>query len=218
VAGLTARQEAFARTYAEAGVATDAYISAFDSSSRAAARVNACRLLRTPKVADRVRQLQDAAASRSVRSTAALLRELQEAVDADPNELVRLDVGSCEACWPGDADRSREPNPDCTGCHGGGHPHVKFTSTADASPGARRLLRGIELFPDGRVKRLLLHDQVALRIELHRLRGLHVDRSISLNLNADLKPLKRDMTVEEALAIMQELAPVSDDSVVSVQS
>jgi hypothetical protein len=95
---------------------------------------------------------------------------------------------------------------------------VKFTSTADASPGARRLLRGIELFPDGRVKRLLLHDQVALRIELHRLRGLHVDRSISLNLNADLKPLKRDMTVEEALAIMQELAPVSDDSVVSVQS
>ena len=47
------------------------------------------------------------------------------------------------------------------------------------APGARRLLRGIELFPDGSVKRLLLHDQTALRIELHKLRGLHVDRSVS---------------------------------------
>jgi hypothetical protein len=42
--------------------------------------------------------------------------------------------------------------------------------------------------------------------------------TVSLNLNADIKPLKRGMSVEEALAIMQDVAPISDDpTVVSEQ-
>jgi hypothetical protein len=205
---LTVRQEAFCRLYAATGVASESYTAAFDATSRAAARVNACRLLRNPKVVDRVRQLQDAAASRSVRSTAALIRELEEMVDADIGELVRLDVASCEACWPSGTDRSQEPNPDCTGCHGTGEPRVKFTSSADASPGARRLLRGIELFPNGNVKRVLLHDQMAARIELHRLRGLHVERSINLNVHTQ-GPALKDMSREEQLAFLESLKPTA---------
>jgi hypothetical protein len=209
--GLTARQESFARGYAEGLPAVDAYVAAFElTTSRAAARVSACRLLRMPKVSARVRELQDAAAARSTRSAAALIRELEEMVDADIGELVRLDVASCEACWPVETDRSREPNPDCSACHGAGEPRVKFNSTADASLGVRRLLRGVELYPNGNLKRLLLHDQTALRIELHRLRGLHIERSISLNLNATLKPLPRGMSIEEALVLMEAVAPTVD--------
>jgi hypothetical protein len=110
-----------------------------------------------------------------------------------------------------------EPNPACGQCDGSGVPRVRFSSTADASPGARRLLRGVELFPDGSVKRVLLHDQAALRMELHKLRGMHVDRSLSVNLSAELKPLRKGLTVEEALAIMESVAPTTGGRVVSDQ-
>lgn len=72
------------------------------------------------------------------------------------------------------------------------------------------MFKGLEFFSDGGVKRVLLHDAAQLRIELHKLKGMHVDRSVSLNLNADIPPLKRGLSVEEALAIMQEIAPTAD--------
>lgn len=237
---LTPRQETFARLYVETGVAVDAYQAAYlTNSSRASARVDAYRLLRNPKVAARVRVLQDAAAGRSLRSTAALIAELEEMVDADPNEVCSLTVGACRYCWsdpPGSyhwrdaaelaraADAwlaslstpkplpapdtkgsmgyraDREPNPDCSTCNGQGIPRVMFNSSADVSRGARRLLRGIELFPDGSVKRVLLHDQTQLRIELHKLRGLHVDRSVSLNANIDL-PAPQNVSAEDVLSL-----------------
>lgn len=208
---LTSRQEVFARGYAEGLPAIDAYLSAFETtSSRGAARVSAFRLLRNPKVAARVKHLQDAAAKRSTRSAEALIAELEEMVEADIGELVRLDMRACPQCWPQGEGAGRDPNPDCTGCDGAGEPKVRFASTSDVSPGARRLLRGIELFPDGRVKRVLLHSQLEARIELHRLKGMHIDRSVSLNLNATVKPLPRGMSIEEALALMESVCPTTD--------
>lgn len=208
---LTSRQEVFARSYAEGLPAIDAYLSAFETtSSRASARVSAFRLLRNPKVAARVKQLQSEAAKRATRSAEALIAELEEMVEADIGELVRLDMRPCAQCWPEGQGAGREPNPDCIGCDGAGEPKVRFASTSDVSPGARRLLRGIEMFPDGSVKRVLLHSQLEARIELHRLKGMHIDRSVSLNLNADLKPLPKGMSVEEALAIMESVCPTTD--------
>lgn len=245
---LTQRQENFARLFVETGIAVDAYRAAYNAegSSRASARVEAYRLLRNPKVAARVREMQDATTDRSLRSTAALIRELEAMVDADPNELARIDVGACRWCWsdpPGsfhwrDAaelgtamDRyvaelaspkplpvpdasggygyrsDREPNPECSCCDGAGVARVKYTSTTDVSPGARRLLRGIELFPDGSLKRVLLHDQTALRVELHKLRGLHVDRSVSLNVNANVPALPKNLSVADALRMLESIAP-----------
>jgi hypothetical protein len=205
---LTPRQDKFARLYVETGVAADAYETAYccGGSSRSTVRVNAFRLLRNPKVVQRVRELQDAAADRSLRSTAGLIRDLEQMVEADVNELMRLDVAACRRCWSKRGHRAdREPNPECASCHGAGIPRVKFASTADVSAGARRLLRGLELFPDGSVKRVLLHDQMAARIELHRLRGMVTDRSISLHLNAAIPPLP-DLTPAQIVELIDQQA------------
>jgi phage terminase small subunit len=256
-ADLTPRQENFARLYAETGVALGAYTTAYDceGSSRATARVNAFRLLRNPRIAARVRALQEAAAERSLRSTAGLIHDLEAMVECDPNELMRVDVGPCRRCYgvgglyqwrdlteyldamtqaldakaalPSDAGgygyrMDAEPNPACNHCGGSGVPRVAFSNTADVSPGARKLLKGIELFPDGTVKRVLLHDQSALRIELHRLRGLHIERSVSLNATVNVPALPKNMTVEQALRMLETIAPAPasdspDSNVVSEQ-
>jgi hypothetical protein len=116
-------------------------------------------------------------------------------------------------------DPDREPWANCASCLGAGRSVVRMTSTDRLSAPARRLVRGYETHSDGSVKKLLLADQNELRRELHRtVPGFYApDRSVSLNLHADLKPLKRSMSVEEALAIMQEVAPLADASVVSEQ-
>jgi phage terminase small subunit len=243
LSGLTGRQENFARAYAECGVALDAYRAAYeaDGSSRATARVNAYRLLKNPRVASRIRELQDSAAERSGRSAAALIRELEEMASADLNELMQLVVGSCRHCWgergayqwrddmeyahawdeavatkkplPSMAGGfgyqfERDPNLECVSCDGAGIQRVRFTNTADLSPGVRRLFRGIELFPDGSIKRVLLHDQMAARIELHRLKGLHIDRSVSVTAHVPVPALK-DMSPAEALDFLESLKPTA---------
>jgi hypothetical protein len=122
----------------------------------------------------------------------------------------------------------RAPNADCPRCDGHGLAVPRFSDTADASPAAAALLKGLELNADGTVKRIVLHDQMAIRTELHRLRGLHVDRSVSLNVNANVPALK-SMTADEAAAFLDRLLPapaavidavaepVPDPSIVSVQ-
>ena len=98
---------------------------------------------------------------------------------------------------------TRDPAPDCRQCHSNGVQRVRLGNTADASPGARKLFKGIELHPDGSVKRILLHDQLAARQELHRLRGLHVDRSVSLSVTAKIEPT-RDLAPEQILELMAQ--------------
>lgn len=100
-----------------------------------------------------------------------------------------------------------DPNPDCPSCDGAGVQRVRFTNTAEVSPGARKLYRGVELYQDGTVKRVLLNDPLAARMELHRLRGLHIERSMNLNLNANVPALK-DLTPEQAMAFLDRLKPL----------
>lgn len=241
---LTPRQDAFARAYASTGLAVDSYRAAYacEGSSQATVRVNASRLLHTPSVARRIRELQDAAAERAVRSNAALMADLEEMVDANPGELVRIETGACRCCWgehgkhqwrheaeyaaacdaaladPGTPwpsiaggfgyDTGRPPNPDCGACDGKGLSRVVYGSTAEVSRAAQRLVRGVETWPDGTLKRLHLHDQTALRIELHKLRGLHIERSVSLNVNASV-PTPKDMTAAQALDYLESLRPTA---------
>lgn len=238
---LTPRQERFAVAVASGLPAVEAYETAYNAagSSRGTLRVNAHRALRHPRIAARIRALMDAAGARSLRDTQGLIADLEEAVDADPNELVTIWIGACRSChghghghqWIDAAeycaavedaarmgkpapdcdggfgyDFHREPAPDCPSCCGVGINKVRLQSSGEVSPGARRLLRGVELHPDGSLKRLHLHDQMAMRTELHKLRGLHVERSLNVNLNANVPPLK-EMTTEQALDFLESLKP-----------
>jgi Terminase small subunit len=115
----------------------------------------------------------------------------------------------------------REPYADCPRCDGHGVAVPRFSDTSDASPAARALIKGLELHADGSVKRVVLHDQMAIRTELHRLKGMHVDRSVSLNVNANVPALK-SMTADEAAAFLDRLLPqpveaLPDLTVVSIQ-
>lgn len=210
-----------------------------DDTAPGTVRNNGYKVLNHPRVAARVRELQEAAGARSVQSTAYLIRELEEMVSADLNELMQLVVGACRHCYghshryqwrdadeyldacvraldasenpPNDAGGygykfDREPHPECDHCQGSGVQRVRFTNTADLSPGVRRLFKGIELFPDGGIKRVLLHDQMQARIELHKLRGMHIDRSVSLTAHVAVPALK-DMSRSEALDFLESLRP-----------
>jgi hypothetical protein len=99
-------------------------------------------------------------------------------------------------------------NPDCVHCHGLGEQRLHITPTAELSRGARRLIKGFELFPDGRVKRLHLHDQTQLRIELHKLRGMVIDRTASVVAHVNV-PSLADIASDpvKALEFLESLRP-----------
>lgn len=84
----------------------------------------------------------------------------------------------------------REPASDCKKCEGEGIQQVRLAPSDQLSRGARRLYKGLECNPDGSVKKLLLHDQLAARQELHRIRGMHIERSVSVNMNGNLPNAK----------------------------
>jgi len=100
----------------------------------------------------------------------------------------------------------REPHAECSQCDGAGMHRVRFTSTDQLSPAARKLLKSVELFPDGSLKRLHLHDQLAVRMELHRVKGMHVDRSMSVTAHVNV-PAPKDFTPEQALDFLESLRP-----------
>lgn len=222
---LTDSQERFAVHYATYGDPVAAYSHAYNptTTKRASLQQLAYRVRNHPAVAQRVVTLRNAAAAGDATMSAhRLIRDLEDMVNVDTNDLMQLRVVACPTCWPdavlaaavGHALATQTPIPDasvprddCPACAGAGRPVGQLFNTADLPLPARRLFKGLEFFPEGGVKRVLLHDQAALRVELHKLKGMHVDRSINLNVNADLKPLKRGMSVEEAVAIMESLVP-----------
>jgi phage terminase small subunit len=215
--------ERFIQEYVICGNPARAYRSAFgESRSKHPAR-SGRDLLTRPEIRARLRVHQDAIATMSVKSTEVLIRELEEMVEADVGELVRIRTGACRYChgvggfyqWRDMAEyekavnqaiEMRKPSPECTGgfgyrfdagpvegcvhCEGEGVQRVHLADTDTVSPGARRLYKGLECNPDGSVKKVILHDQLAARVELHRVRGMHIDRSMSINVNANLPDAK----------------------------
>jgi hypothetical protein len=191
--------------------------------------------LARPHVRARVTEIRNRmAATGPDESKALLIRRLEEAAGVDIREIIDLTTHHCPSCYSSDAYRAGWPNatlaaatrgeplppdpmpvgafdpdldpwPRCGVCAGVGREVRRHTSFADLSPAARRVLRGIETHADGSIKRVLIADITQLELELHKVKGMHVDRSVSLNINADVKPLKRGMSVEEALTAMAAL-------------
>jgi phage terminase small subunit len=100
-----------------------------------------------------------------------------------------------------------EPHERCPRCHGDGVMRVVVTPTDQLSPAARRLLKGIRQKATGEVV-ITLHDQIAAADMLNKMQGVYVDRSVSLNVNANVPQLK-DMTTEQALDFLESLKPTT---------
>lgn len=215
--------ERFIQEYVMCGNVGRAYRAAFGETQSKNPGAAGRSILQRPDVLARLRVHQDAIALMSVKSTNALVRELEEMVEADVGELVRLRTGSCRYCWGvagfyqwrdmAEYEKAvtrnielrkpaaectggfgyrfdKEPNPECPQCEGEGIQRVLLADTETISPGARRLYKGIECNSDGTVKKVLLHDQLTARQELHRIRGMHVERSLSVSVTGRLPDAK----------------------------
>jgi hypothetical protein len=182
---LSLREEAFITHYAIEGDVAAAYRAAYPGVIEGAAKLGR-KMLNRVEVTARLREHQEAISKiPSAISATRLIFELEEMVNADANELISVVHTPCMGCWPAH-ERHEDPNADCKACAGHGERVVLLADTTKVSPGARRLFKGVELDQWGHVKKLLLHDQMAARIELHKLKGLHIERSVNLNVNKNL--------------------------------
>jgi phage terminase small subunit len=159
--------------------------------------VNATRLRARRDVQARMAELTAAAAERALVKPVELIQELREIVNADPMELAHVVSDTCPSCWPDAAlgaaldaalaDGSEHPDfdapePSCKACRGRGVQRVVITPTHELRGPAKRLFKGVRQKSDGSIE-VLMHDQDAMRVELHRLLGMHVSRTENLNLN-----------------------------------
>jgi phage terminase small subunit len=96
----SSKVEQFALAYAEHGNAARAYREAFDTSGMSPPTIKrkAYDVVHAPRVTARVRELQAAAAERTVISVAARMEWLRDIVAADPNELVQHVRVNCRHC------------------------------------------------------------------------------------------------------------------------
>jgi hypothetical protein len=199
---LSLHEEMFVQIVAIEGDAPDAYRRAFPGVIKGASRL-AQNLLGRVTIRTRLREHQEAISKiPSAKSADRLIYELEEMCDADPNELIRVERRPCLGCWPFE-QRHEEPNESCIACEGNGESKVFLADTTKVSPGARRLFKGVELDQGGGIKKLILHDQMAARIELHKIKGLHIERSLNVNVNRNL-PAVKDI-VKDPLVMEQYL-------------
>jgi hypothetical protein len=100
-------------------------------------------------------------------------------------------------------DPSAPPVDTCPDCRGEGITRVVVTPTDKLSPAARRLLKGIRQKANGEIE-VRMHDTLAAADMLNRMQGSYVDRSVSVNINANI-PAPKDMTTEQALACVERV-------------
>jgi phage terminase small subunit len=102
VDALSPEQAAFALHYVEHGDALAAYRHAYNAApdrSPGALRVRAHAVLHTPKVANRVRELNASAIAQAARlGPTDLVARLEDIIEADPNELVSRRLVNCRHC------------------------------------------------------------------------------------------------------------------------
>lgn len=98
---LTAKQERFARAWAETGNKAAAYRIAYNVAERTTPNtvwVNASRLAALPKVQARHKEFTDQLALEDIMSARALFRWVVDIATADPNEIVRVIARNCRYC------------------------------------------------------------------------------------------------------------------------
>lgn len=96
---LTDREERFCQEYLLDLNATRAYKACASAGSNGAASVEGSRLLRKPKIQQRIQELMEQRAARLQITTDNVLQRLWSMATADARKLVEYRVGSCRYCW-----------------------------------------------------------------------------------------------------------------------
>ena len=211
---LLPKQEAFCVAYVERGDATACYREVYDCSptiARGTVQKRAYDLMHSPKVRDRIRALQSAAAEGAVITVRQQLVELAEMAAVDVSELWRLEYRPCPACHKlYDADlAARRPLPDmsaglpphasCADVRA--HQHAEMLPLDQWPPAARRLYDGVEMQRDGTM-RPIFRDRSQLQDMVNRLLGGYVSRSENLNINASIS--RETLTPRQAATLEPE--------------
>lgn len=212
---LRPKQERFAQLFVALGNATRAYRQAFHcrrmKSSTATQR--GYQLRHVPAVAARIRELLDMAAEGTTISARSRMAYLQEVVEADPSEILKVVRVACGSCWDAEARAANPdadttlPREDCQGCRGDGVAHVRVAPSDDWSPAARKLVRSIRE-KNGEIE-IRFADQLAAADMLNRMQGVYVDKTVTVTARVDVPRLDR-LSREEQLEFLNSLRPVSE--------
>jgi hypothetical protein len=217
---LSERHERFVQELLTRDNIADAYLAVYPKTTREAAWSHGCRLRARGDVQRRLRVLQAVAAERALIRPEVLIEALHEIATADPAEVTRTIRLPCADCWSdlalaeaidaalasgGDMPDEHSPRKGCTRCLGLGLERVVNTPTHELRGAARRLYRGARMKSDGSVE-VLMHDQMAASVELHKLLGMHIARSVNANVNVNV-PAPKQLTAAEALAYIKSLKP-----------
>lgn len=100
-------------------------------------------------------------------------------------------------------DAHAKPHAACPQCMGAGLRHVVLADTADLSPSARKLYKGIKIGKDGQLE-VLLHDQMAARDMLHRMAGVYKDAPKAPGAPSD-SPVPEAVAIEDAGDVYMQL-------------
>jgi hypothetical protein len=200
---LLPKQEAFCVAYVECGDASRAYAEVYKSPPASVAsgslRKRAFDLVHRPKVRERIRSLQAAAAEGAVVTVRQQLLDIADMAAVDVSELWRLEYRPCPACHAlYDADlAARRPLPDmssglpphasCSDVRA--HQRVEMLPLDQWPPAARRLYDGVEMQRDGTM-RPVFRDRSQLQDMLNRILGAYVSRSENITAHVTVDPSK----------------------------
>jgi hypothetical protein len=190
-------------------------------------RASASRLAKHPAVVARVKELRTAAAEQGQISVRERMAWLQSIVAAEPvANIVACGCRHCwgegnRYQWRDEAElaaavtkaaKASQPMPDCLGGFGyrpdapaneacphcaGQRTRIELVPYSEMTAGQRALYRGVECNPDGSIKKVLIHDQLAAADQLNRLQGAYLDRSMSIS--ATVRADAADLSSPEAL-------------------
>ena len=211
------RHEHFAQLVAAGESYKAAYLTAFPGSGPIV-RNNASRLASDPRVQDRVRALQLAAAKDATRDVRAYLQRLADIASANPGEIARVVIESCRvdaqaaALDAAAAENApmpdlTQPRPSCERCGGLGVRRVELRPTDELSGSARALLKSARQKADGSIE-VHMHDQLAATRLLAELSGWLVTQNANLNLNATVPDAAAPVSADDALKAFHALRRV----------
>lgn len=192
--GLTEKQKNFAFQYAKDWNATKAAARAGYSEATSGAAGSA--LLQKVEILEEIEMWKDINSVKARLTPEWVLYQWKLIAEADPADLVRVEILPCKKCWPGIPGAGLPPNPECKKCSGAGENlEVAITPTRLLTGAARRLYAGAKQTKDG--IEIKMRDQDAALKSLANYLGMEKnDQRIMAVVDTLTKPA-RQMTEEE---------------------